>query len=369
MGTMLSLQKVTKIYPGADHIKAVDDLSFDLEEGEICTFVGPSGCGKSTAMKMINRLISITSGKIFIDGKNIANLNTITLRRKIGYVIQNIGLFPNMTIGENIAIIPKLLGWNKGKIDEKVQSLLEIVNLAPEEFRDRYPRELSGGQQQRVGVARGMAGDPPIMLMDEPFGAIDPINRASLQDEFLKIQTKLKKTIVFVTHDIDEAIKMGDKICLLKAGKLVQFSTPEAILTHPKNEFVSDFVGGDRTLKRLNLFTIKRAMKDNPPVVQETDTIEKANTLFSEWDTSYLISVDSDGLLKGMLKADAIPEGAKTVKAAAQPTRAFLPAHSSLKDGLSEIFTHDYGFLIVVDDAGQVLGWLHTEDIKETLKG
>ncbi|MEA1968332.1 MAG: betaine/proline/choline family ABC transporter ATP-binding protein [Thermodesulfobacteriota bacterium] len=369
MGTMLSLQKVTKIYSGAGHIKAVNELSFDLEEGEICTFVGPSGCGKSTAMKMINRLISITSGKIIIDGQNIANLNTIELRRKIGYVIQNIGLFPNMTIGENIGIIPKLLGWHKSKIDEKIQSLLEIVNLAPEEFRDRYPRELSGGQQQRVGVARGMAGDPPIMLMDEPFGAIDPINRTSLQDEFLRIQEKLNKTIVFVTHDIDEAIKMGDKICLLKDGKLVQFSTPEEILTHPKNDFVSDFVGGDRTLKRLNLFTVKRAMKDNPPVILESETTETARGMFSELDIQFLITVNGDGVLTGMLKRDELLEGAKKVKESTESTNAWLPSHSSLKDGLSEIFTHEYGFLIVVDEAKKVIGWLHTEDIKKTLKG
>ncbi|HKK90956.1 MAG TPA: ABC transporter ATP-binding protein, partial [Desulfobacteraceae bacterium] len=250
MGTMLKLDKVTKIYPGTD-FRAVDELSFELEEGEICTVVGPSGCGKTTAMKMINRLHSITSGKIYIDGQDVSSLDTIQLRRRIGYVIQNIGLFPNMTIAENISVIPNLLKWDKNKIKERVHSLLDIVNLSAEEYMDRYPRELSGGQQQRIGVARGMAGDPPIMLMDEPFGAIDPINREHLQNEFLKIQEKVKKTIVFVTHDIDEAIKMGDKICLLQDGKLIQFASPEEMLTHPKNEFVSDFVGGDRTIKRL----------------------------------------------------------------------------------------------------------------------
>ena len=369
MGIMLSLQKVTKIYPGAGHIKAVDELSFDLEEGEICTVVGPSGCGKTTVMKMINRLIPITSGKIIIDGKDIARLNTIELRRSIGYVIQNIGLFPNMTIGENIAIIPKLLKWDKAKIDEKVQGLLEIVNLDPDEYKDRYPKELSGGQQQRIGVARGMAGDPPIMLMDEPFGAIDPINRAHLQNEFLKIQEKVKKTIIFVTHDIDEAIKMGDKICLLKDGKLIQFSSPEEMLTNPKNDFVADFAGGDRTLKRLNLFTVKKAMKDNPPVIDQDETIETARNMFSKIDTQYLIAVDGEGTLTGMINKLDIPDKATLVKDAAVPTGAWLMGHSSLKDGLSEIFTHDYGFLIVVDDAKKVLGWLHTEDIKETLKG
>ena len=369
MGTMLSLQKVTKIYPGAGHIKAVNELSFDLEEGKICTVVGPSGCGKTTAMKMINRLISITSGKIIIDGKDISRLNTIELRRSIGYVIQNIGLFPNMTIGENIAIIPKLLKWDRAKIDEKVQRLLEIVNLDPDEFRDRYPKELSGGQQQRIGVARAMAGDPPIMLMDEPFGAIDPINRDHLQNEFLKVQEKVKKTVVFVTHDIDEAIKMGDKICLLKDGHLVQFSSPEEMLTHPKNDFVADFVGGDRTLKRLNLFTIKRAMKDNPPTISQDETIETAQNIFAKTHSRYLIAVDGEGTLTGMIDKKNITNSATLVKEIILPTQAWLAAHASLKDGLSEIFTHDYGFLVVVDDTKKVLGWLHTEDIKETLKG
>ena len=207
------------------------------------------------------------------------------------------------------------------------------------------------------------------MLMDEPFGAIDPINRANLQNEFLKIQEKVKKTIIFVTHDIDEAIKMGDKICLLKDGKLVQFSSPEEMLTNPKNDFVADFAGGDRTLKRLNLFTIKKAMKDNPPVIHQDETIEVANNMFLKIDTQYLIAVDGDGTLTGMIDKHNISDKATLVQDAVAPTGAWLMGHSSLKDGLSEIFTHDYGFLIVVDDTKKVLGWLHTEDIKETLKG
>ncbi len=370
MGSMLSLQDVTKIYPGAGNVKAVDELSFDLEEGEICTVVGPSGCGKTTAMKMINRLISITSGKIYIDGENVARLNTIELRRKIGYVIQNIGLFPNMTIGENIAIIPKLLKWDKGRIEEKVLSLLEIVNLSPDLYRDRYPRELSGGQQQRIGVARAMAGDPPIMLMDEPFGAIDPINREHLQNEFLKIQEKVKKTIVFVTHDIDEAIKMGNKICLLKDGHLVQFASPEEMLVNPKNSFVSDFVGGDRTLKRLNLFTVKKAMQKNPPMILESEIVETALNRSRELGQDFLIATDKQGKFAGIFNCkDTSISPNVQVKKAMEPAKAWLPSHSSLKDGLSEIFTHDYGFLVVVDDDKKVLGWLRTDDIKKTLKG
>lgn len=369
MGIMLSLQKVTKIYPGAGHIKAVDDLSFDLEEGEICTVVGPSGCGKTTAMKMINRLIPITSGKIIIDGSDVSRLNTIDLRRSIGYVIQNIGLFPNMTIGENIAIIPRLLKWDKARIDEKVQRLLEIVNLDPDEYRNRYPKELSGGQQQRIGVARGMAGDPPIMLMDEPFGAIDPINREHLQNEFLKIQAKVKKTIFFVTHDIDEAIKMGDKICLLKDGHLVQFASPEEMLTHPKNDFVADFVGGDRTLKRLNLFTIKKAMRTDVPVIRLEESLEAAKNMLKARNVRYLVVVDGEDTLAGVVDGENIPDRAERVADAAETTNGWLVSDASLKDGLSEIFTHDYGFLVVVDETKKVQGWLHVEDIKTTLKG
>jgi len=368
MGIMLSLQEVTKVYPGAEHIKAVDSLSFDLEEGEICTLVGPSGCGKTTAMKMINRLIPITSGKILIDNQNVNRMDTIELRRNIGYVIQNIGLFPNMTIAENIATIPKLKGWDQSRIAEKVENLLEIVNLPAKEFMNRYPRELSGGQQQRIGVARGMAADPPIMLMDEPFGAIDPINREHLQDEFLKIQAKVQKTIVFVTHDIDEAIKMGDKICLLKNGKLVQFASPEKLLTEPVNEFAKDFVGGDRTLKRLNLLKIKTAMKPDPPVIVQNESIEKAKSMLAELKLDHLIVVDNDKRLIGLVDKEELTKKADKVGDITQPTEAFSQVSSSLKDGLSEIFTHELGYVIVVDEDKKVLGTLNEEGIKNILR-
>ena len=368
MGIMLSLQEVTKIYPGAEHIKAVDSLSFDLEEGEICTVVGPSGCGKTTAMKLINRLIPMTSGKIPVDGQNINRMDVIELRRNIGYVIQNIGLFPNMTIAENIAIVPKMKGWDHGRIAEKVESLLEMINLPAEEFMNRYPKELSGGQQQRIGVARAMAVDPPIMLMDEPFGAIDPINREHLQNEFLRIQEKVKKTIVFVTHDIDEAIKMGDKICLLKAGKLVQFDSPEKLLTEPANDFVRDFVGGDRTLKRLNLLKIKTAMKPEPPTIRQDRSPERAKEMIADLDRENLIVIDEEGKLSGIVNREALEKKADTVKELADPPRAFVFANATLKEGLSEIFTHDLGFVIVVDDDEKVLGTLEEEDIKAILR-
>jgi len=368
MGIMLSLQNVSKIYPGKDKSKAVDNLSLDLKAGEICTLVGPSGCGKTTALKMINRLIPLTSGHIIIDGQDINELDTIELRRNIGYVIQDIGLFPNMTIGENIAVVPKMKHWDSQQIAERIQYLLELVNLSPEDYMNRYPRELSGGQQQRVGLARAMAANPPIMLMDEPFGAIDPINREHLQDEFLKIQEKVQKTIVFVTHDIDEAIKMGDKICLLRRGQLVQFDTPDNLLTQPRNEFVKDFVGGDRTLKRLNLLKIEAVMTPALSVVMEKETPEKAISLLAEDTEHPLIVVDRRNRLMGIADPKKLGKNVTTVAEITQKTEAFLPASASLKAGLSEIFTHDLGYIIVVDGDKKVLGILKEENIKAVLR-
>ena len=253
---MIEFRGVSKAYPGSDR-PAVDDLSFEILEGEICVLVGPSGCGKTTTMRMVNRLIEPTGGEILIDGEPNTRMSGTRLRRKIGYAIQQIGLFPHRTIAENIATVPSLLGWDKRRIKGRVDELLELVGLDPDDYRDRYPAELSGGQQQRVGVARAMAADPPIMLMDEPFGAVDPITRERLQDEFLSIQQDIKKTIVFVTHDIDEAIKLGDKIALLKQGGiLAQYDTPENILSNPNSEFVASFVGSDRILKRLSLLKV-----------------------------------------------------------------------------------------------------------------
>jgi osmoprotectant transport system ATP-binding protein len=250
---MIKFRGVSKTYPGSDR-PVVNDLSFEILEGEICVLVGPSGCGKTTTMRMVNRLIEPTEGEILIDGEPNTAMSGTQLRRKIGYAIQQIGLFPHRTIAENIATVPNLLNWDKQRIKERVDELLELVGLDTFEYRDRYPAELSGGQQQRVGVARAMAADPPIMLMDEPFGAVDPITRERLQDEFVSIQQDIKKTIVFVTHDIDEAIKLGDKIAILKQGGfLAQYDTPENILSNPNSEFVASFVGSDRILKRLSL--------------------------------------------------------------------------------------------------------------------
>ncbi|MEJ2304785.1 MAG: ATP-binding cassette domain-containing protein [Anaerolineales bacterium] len=235
---MIELENIVKIYPGSAQ-PAVNDLSFKVAEGETCVLIGPSGCGKTTTLKMINRLIEPTSGRIILQGKNVLDMDPVQLRRGIGYVIQQIGLFPHMTIAENINVVPRLLGWDKDKMRKRVGELIEMVGMDPADFRDRYPRQLSGGQRQRIGVARALAADPPVLLMDEPFGAIDPITRDRLQNEFLRLQKRLKKTIAFVTHDIDEALKMGTMICILEVGGiLAQADRPAKVLSEPASSFV-----------------------------------------------------------------------------------------------------------------------------------
>jgi len=266
-GARINLTNVTKTYPGQAG-PAVESFSMDIAPGELIMFVGPSGCGKTTTMKMINRIIEPTSGSITIDGEDILSLNPNELRRRIGYVIQQIGLFPHMTIAENIAVVPRLLGWDKNKTQTRVEELLSVVGLDPKAYASRYPRQLSGGQQQRVGVARALAADPPVMLMDEPFGATDPITREKLQTEFLRLQEKLSKTIVFVTHDFDEAVRLGDRIAVLsERSQIEQFDTPANILASPANDYVSQFVGHGAALKRLGLIPVHQAtLGPNVPV-------------------------------------------------------------------------------------------------------
>jgi osmoprotectant transport system ATP-binding protein len=297
---MIEFRQVSKTYPGSDN-PVVRDLSFEVPEGEICVLVGPSGCGKTTTMRMVNRLIEITEGEILIDGEPNTAMSATRLRRKIGYAIQQIGLFPHRTIADNIGTVPHLLGWNKGRIRDRVDELLELVGLSPDEYRDRYPAELSGGQQQRVGVARALAADPPIMLMDEPFGAVDPITRERLQDEFLRIQEDIKKTIVFVTHDIDEAIKMGNKIAILKQGGiLAQYDTPETILAYPNSEFVASFVGTDRILKRLSLVRVGDIRLE--PANGEAEDLPRIDGNLSVRDA--LSEIIGSGSTKGVVERD-----------------------------------------------------------------
>ncbi|QIX27091.1 ABC transporter ATP-binding protein [Nocardioides sp. JQ2195] len=270
-GAELRLENVVKRYPG-QKVAAVESLTLTIPAGEIVTFVGPSGCGKTTSLKMINRLIEPTSGTILIDGQDIKQDSASSLRRKIGYVIQGGSLFPHMTVATNVGVVPKMLGWDKKRISARTDELLDLVGLDPDRYRDRYPRELSGGQQQRVGVARGLAADPPVILMDEPFGAVDPITRQRLQDELISIQRELGKTIVCVTHDIDEAIKLGDRILILQEGAhIAQYDTPENILAAPANDFVADFVGAGSTLKQLSLTRVRSLDLSHPTMAHVGD--------------------------------------------------------------------------------------------------
>ena len=256
---MITMEHVTKRYVEGG-VASVDDLSLVVPEGTTTALIGPSGCGKTTTMRMINRLIDPTEGKIIVNGEDVTKVDPVNLRRHIGYVIQQVGLFPHMTIAQNIAAVPKLLGWAEAKIKSRTEELLHLVGLDPGEMLTRYPRQLSGGQRQRIGVARALAADPPVLLMDEPFGAIDPIARTRLQDEFRQILRRVRKTVVLVTHDLDEAIRLGDRIAIMKSGKIVQYDTPDTVLSHPADGFVENFVGIDRAIKRLSLFTVSDAM-------------------------------------------------------------------------------------------------------------
>jgi osmoprotectant transport system ATP-binding protein len=300
---MISLRGLTKRFAGEAR-PAVDSLSIEVGTGETCVLIGPSGCGKTTTMRMVNRMIEPDAGAIEVAGRDVTHVDAIELRRSIGYVIQQIGLFPHMTIAENIATVPRLLGWDAVRISERVDELLDLVAMDPGAYRGRFPRELSGGQRQRVGVARALAADPPVMLMDEPFGAIDPITRAKLQEEFLSIQQRIRKTIVFVTHDIDEAVRMGDRIAIMRAGRLVQYDTPEAILARPADSFVEEFVGSDRVLKRLSLLTVGAYVETDGQIapavrVLASTTLREALTMMLVNDVDAVTVADAAGRVTG----------------------------------------------------------------------
>jgi osmoprotectant transport system ATP-binding protein len=303
---------VTKRYAGEER-PAIDDLSLSIPAGEICVLIGPSGGGKTTALKMINRLISITEGDITVDGTSVNGLEKTELRRGMGYVIQQIGLFPHMTVDENVATVPRLLRWDKARTRARGRELLELVGLEPDQHGSRYPSQLSGGQRQRVGLARAMAADPHVMLMDEPFGAIDPITRERLQDDFLRLHREIRKTVVFVTHDIDEAIKMGDRICILReGGRLAQYDTPEAILSGPADDFVARFVGSDRGLKRLALRRLEEvelqplAADGGLPECESTTTLRDALSLMLTEGTTGVVVKSPDGTPRGVLTFDVV---------------------------------------------------------------
>ncbi|KPH05613.1 ABC transporter ATP-binding protein (plasmid) [Rhizobium acidisoli] len=307
---MIRMEDVTKRYAeGA--APSVDRLTLEVPEGSTVALIGPSGCGKTTTMRMINRLIEPTEGRILVNGEDVTKADPVQLRRHIGYVIQNVGLFPHMTIGENIAAVPNLLGWEQKRIATRTQELLDLVGLDPQEMLKRYPRQLSGGQRQRIGVARALAADPAVLLMDEPFGAIDPIARARLQDEFRQILKRVRKTVVLVTHDLDEAIRLGDRIAIMRAGQIVQYDKPDAILSHPADEFVANFVGIDRAIKRLSLFSVADAALAGAPSAPAATVAANANlrdalSLMVAANSDVLAVVDGNGTVTGHLTRDAI---------------------------------------------------------------
>jgi len=355
---MIRLEGLTKRYPGQAE-PAVDNVTMAIPEGEIVIFVGPSGCGKTTTLKMINRIIEPTSGRIFLEGEDVTKADPNQLRRRIGYVIQQIGLFPHMTIAANIGLVPKLLGWNKRRVAERVDELLELVGMEPSEYRSRYPKELSGGQRQRVGVARAMGADPPVMLMDEPFGAIDPITRERLQNEFLRLQAEIKKTIVFVTHDIDEAIKMGDRIAILNKGsRIAQYDTPETILVDPADSFVEDFIGSGASLKRLHLtrvgevdlaqWAVAVVGADGAPLRRRSAAGDQGFVLLVDEQRRPLRWVEGGDLDR----AGDLIRGDGALDHLGLPVRTTVRPEDTLRDALNEMLVSRVGSAVVVDGSG-----------------
>ena len=338
---------------------AVNDLSMHVPAGKICVLVGPSGCGKTTSLKMVNRLIEPTSGRILIDGVDAGTRELTDLRRSIGYVIQQIGLFPHQTIGENVATVPRLLGWPKERLKERSEELLAIVGLDPAKYRDRFPSQLSGGERQRVGVARALAADPPIMLMDEPFGAVDPIVRDRLQNEFLRLQETIAKTILFVTHDIDEAIKMGDLVAVFQTGGiLAQFGSPLDILAAPASEFVARFVGQDRGLKRLSLLRVSDVPLQPAVTARPGDSAEDARRRALDDPQRYLLVIDESNRPLGWVGHGDIPADGTITPSMANPVSPTVNKRTTLKDALSMMLDADVQTGIVVDRNGAVQGLL-----------
>jgi osmoprotectant transport system ATP-binding protein len=354
---MVRFENVSKVYAGGT--KAVDNLTLEIQAGEFVCFIGPSGCGKTTTMKMINRLHEPTSGKIFVNGKNIMQMDAVELRRSIGYVIQQIGLFPHMTIAQNVELVPKLLGWDAARRRARVDELLPMVGLDPEVYRDRYPRELSGGQQQRIGVIRALAAEPDLILMDEPFGALDPITREALQDELKRLQAKLKKTIVFVTHDMDEALKLADRIVVMKDGKVHQVATPEELLRNPKDEFVAQFIGRDRLTDRPDLITVREIMTKRLVTVDPDHGIAEAVVTLKQRRVTSLLVTDGEDRLLGVVTAKEL----ETVKRGkvADVMRTDLPTISpeaTVQEAFARMFIEHLDFLPVVDEARTLAGLL-----------
>lgn len=367
IGAEIELIDIVKRYPGQKE-PAVDKLSLTVPAGEIVMFVGPSGCGKTTSLKMINRLIEPTSGQILINGDDITTKDPTQLRRTIGYVIQGGGLLPHMSVADNIGLVPKLLKWDQKRIRSRVDELMEMTGLDPNIFRDRYPRELSGGQQQRVGVARGLAADPPVVLMDEPFGAVDPITRQRLQDELLFIQEELHKTIVCVTHDIDEAVKLGDRILILEEGaQVAQYDTPETILSTPANDFVADFIGAGSRLKQLSLARVRDLILDQPQTCRVGEpTAEVIQRVEAAGERSVVVLDDQERprewvFLRALRQHDAVPLPQVELE-------TVIDHRSTLADALDSMLSSSHGGAMV-SERGQYRGVVTYDAVTEHLRG
>ncbi|MBX3310020.1 MAG: betaine/proline/choline family ABC transporter ATP-binding protein [Cryobacterium sp.] len=368
--SMIYLDRVTKVYPGSD-VPAVEELTLDIRKGEILVLVGPSGCGKSTTLRLINRMIEPSGGTIFFDGEDVTNVDPDQLRRRIGYVIQQIGLFPHHTIAQNVATVPKLLGWDSKRISARVDELLDVMGLEPSEFRDRYPKELSGGQAQRVGVARALGADPDVMLMDEPFGAIDPITRDRLQNEFLRVQSLLGKTIVFVTHDIDEAIKMGDRIAILGERSVVkQIDTPERILALPADDFVDDFIGSGSTLKGLHFERVSGLDLKPYPTITLDESVEAGLATLKTSGREWLLLLDEMQRPARWLRASNLNGVSSTrdLLTMGQQVRSRVEENATLHDTLEEMLKSSTGRACVVDKRGQFLGAVEISHLTEVIR-
>ncbi|MBI4302887.1 MAG: ABC transporter ATP-binding protein [Chloroflexi bacterium] len=357
---MIRLDKVTKRYGTT---VAVDGLSLEVNKGEVCVLIGPSGCGKTTTLRMINRLIEPTSGHVFIDGQDTSQVKPEKLRQSIGYAIQSVGLFPHMTVAANIAVVPELLHWEKGRIAKRIEELLALVGLDPAEHAKKYPSQLSGGEAQRVGVARALAADPPILLMDEPFGAVDPLTRERLQGQFLRIQQELKKTVILVTHDLDEAIRLSDRVAIMQSGRLVQYDAPEAILSKPANKFVHDFVGTDRALKRLSRISIKSFIKPSPSINISDPMATVASV--AQW-CRWCWVVDEEHRLIGWIDKEILSEASSVRDAIVHGSREEIAVteRASLREALSRMLGQGIKNLPVVDEGGTLLGEVTLSDIE-----
>ena len=353
---MIRLERLTKTFPGQAR-PAVEALDMDIAAGEIVVLVGPSGCGKTTTMRLINRLIEPTSGRIFLEGDEVTKVNPDQLRRRIGYVIQQVGLFPHQTIADNIATVPRMLGWDEQRIRARVDELLALVGLEPATYRGRYPKHLSGGQRQRAGVARALSADPPVMLMDEPFGAIDPITRDRLQNEFLRLQETIRKTIIFVTHDIDEAIKMGDRLAILREGsKIAQYDTPERILSAPADDFVADFIGAGASLKRLNLSRVRDVELSDWPVASVDSSRVEVLAALRASDKGAVLLLDAERRPARWVSGRELQREDGPLSEMGLPPEALVQPNATLSDALNEMLKSRYGCATVIDGAGVYQG-------------